>query len=320
MVVPVISTTFASFSRLFSTLQSEEIGWLLLDESGQTLPQAAIGALWRSKRAIVIGDPLQIEPVVTIPDQLIKVIFNEYNVEAGDWAPPAMSAQTLADRTSWFGSMLEMNDGEIWVGSPLRVHRRCVEPMFSISNEVAYNRLMVYDTPESYSIIAKYLGDSSWYDIESQSIAKWSQDEGRLVLSLLHRLFDCGVEEPNIFIITPFKNIADQLKNMIPRDVKVKNHIGKDNIWQWTTDRVGTVHTFQGKEAEAVIFVLGATGDEFSGSRAWAGRTPNILNVAITRAKNRLYVIGNNADWQAAGMFRVLSNSLTKIKTSTTPL
>jgi hypothetical protein len=320
LVVPVISTTFASFSRLFSTLQCEEIGWLLLDESGQALPQAAVGALWRSKRAVVIGDPLQIEPVVTIPNQLIKAIFDEYYIEVDDWAPPVMSVQTLADRTSWFGSMVEMNGGEIWVGSPLRVHRRCVEPMFSISNEVAYNGLMVSDTPESDSIIGNHLGDSSWLDIESQSIAKWSRDEGRLVISLLHNLFDNGIVEPDIFIISPFKNIADQLKNMIKHDVKVKNYIGKDNIWKWTTDRVGTVHTFQGKEAEAVVFVLGATGNEFSGSRVWAGKTPNILNVAITRAKNRLYVIGNNADWQTAGMFSVLSRSLTKIKTSTTSI
>lgn len=317
MVVPVVSTTFASFSRLFSTLNREAIGWLLLDESGQATPQSAVGALWRSKRVVVIGDPLQVPPVVTIPNQLLKSIFHEYQVEVDDWAPPVMSVQTLADRTCWFGSMMEMDDGEIWVGSPLRVHRRCLEPMFSVANKVAYSGLMVSDTPNASSIIGEILGDSHWIDLESQSLSKWSHEEGKLALSLLHQLIDAQLIDPEVFIITPFRNIADQMKNIVARDERMRTVIGRDDIWKWVGERIGTVHTFQGKEAEAVIFILGATGDEHGGARTWAGSPPNILNVAVTRAKKRLYVIGCHKEWQNAGAFDVLSSSL-EVKTTKT--
>ena len=39
-VIPVISTTFASFDRLFQHLEKGDIGWLLVDEAGQATPQS----------------------------------------------------------------------------------------------------------------------------------------------------------------------------------------------------------------------------------------------------------------------------------------
>ena len=70
------------------------------------------------------------------------------------------------------------------------------------------------------------------------------------------------------------------------------------------------MHTFQGKEAEAVILMLGAGRGAKAGSRTWAGATPNLLNVAATRAKRALYVVGNRTEWQSAGVFAVAAEAL----------
>src|SRR5262249_36106207 len=59
----------------------------------------------------------------------------------------------------------------------------------------------------------------------------------------------------------------------------------------------GTVHVSQGKQADVVIFVLG--GDVARpGAKTWVATRPNIMNVAVSRAKHRLFVIGDRSAWQ----------------------
>jgi hypothetical protein len=74
-------------------------------------------------------------------------------------------------------------------------------------------------------------------------------------------------------------------------------------------DWVGTVHTMQGKEADVVILVLGGDPDR-PGARRFAIQEPNLLNVAVTRAKRRLYVIGNRDTWGNEPYFNVLAASI----------
>ena len=144
-LVPVLSTTFASTGRMFGPLGKEELGWLLIDEAGQALPQAAVGALWRAKRAVVVGDPRQLEPISQLPAQVQRELANSFGI-VPDFIPAGRSAQALADRRSRLGTSVQTDADPVWVGMPLRVHRRCETPMFEMSNELAYGGLMVHGT------------------------------------------------------------------------------------------------------------------------------------------------------------------------------
>ena len=277
-VLPAVSTTFASFDRLFSHLGRESLGWLLIDEAGQAVPQSAAGALWRSRRAVVVGDPRQLEPIVNVPFTAQRALQKHFDVPA-TWLPSGNSVQTLADRVSRFGTWLATDDAveEIWVGSPLRVHRRCQQPMFSISNHIAYSGQMVLAT----QIAESSLPPSAWTSVSAlEAEDHWIPAEGAVAQFLLAELCRAGVSPADILLISPFRSVARQLKEMGARHGIT----------------AGTIHVSQGKEAEVVVLVLG--GNPHSpGAKEWASEKPNLLNVAVSRARQRLFIIGNREEW-----------------------
>jgi AAA domain-containing protein len=300
VVVPVVSTTFASLGRLFTGLGRESLGWLFVDEAGQAAPQYAAGALWRARRAVIVGDPLQIQPVVTLPWGGQRALASEYGV-GERWTPSRTSVQQLADRLAEHGTSLPFPAaGEpVWVGTPLRVHRRCDRPMFDISNAIAYDGLMVFGTRAR----DPFPGRDRWCDVASADAeSHWIPAEGQALSALLAELRDASVPAAGIRVISPFRKVAAQAyrvhESVFP-DVSTKNRA------QW----IGTVHTMQGKEADVVILVLG--GDPAKpGARHFATRAPNLLNVAVTRARRRLYIIGNRETWAAAPYFDHLSATI----------
>ena len=307
LVVPAVSTTFASVSRMFGRIGPETFGWLLIDEAGQALPQAAVGALMRSRRAVVVGDPIQIEPVVVLPEQLTEAICGQFGIDPLLYNAPAASAQTLADSATSYMGTFETKLGTREVGVPLLVHRRCSEPMFGISNAVAYENLMVQAKQKSPSKIRDALGPSRWINIRGQGREKWCPEEGDTVVELLQTLRRAGCE-PNLYIVTPFVIVQNNLRGLLRSNGLLDGWV--ENPWRWVNEHVGTVHTVQGREAEVVIFVLGAPRPNQRGARNWAGARPNLLNVAATRAQEAFYVIGNAEHWKSAGFFRQLYERL----------
>ena len=283
--IPVISTTFASFGRMFKNLNENSIGNLFIDEAGQALPQASVGAIFRSKKVMVVGDPSQIKPVVTIDSNVLTLIGRYYKVDEKFVSADA-STQTIVDATSQYG--FQKNADE-WIGIPLWVHRRSNYPMFTIANEISYDGLMVQGKSKEES-----QGKSQWYDSTGKANDKFVKEQADLLKNLIDKRLQ---ENPDLFdeiyVISPFRNVAYKLAQVLDEINFTKRENGK-------VSNVGTVHTFQGKEAKIVYFVLGADSNS-SGAARWAVSDPNMMNVAATRAKEEFYIIGNKKLYGSLG-------------------
>ncbi|EGO8292732.1 replication ATP-dependent helicase, partial [Enterococcus faecalis] len=262
-------------------LPENSISNLFIDEAGQALPQASVGAIFRSKKILVVGDPAQIKPVLSLDPEVLSIIARYYGVDEKFISLDA-STQTIMDAASQYG--FKKNENE-WIGIPLWVHRRSSDPMFTISNEISYDKLMVQGIRGKAS-----KGKAKWFDISGIADNKFVKEQAIFLKKLIeNRSSVVPMEE--IYVITPFKNVAINLRNEL-KSFNFSEH--EKNI------KIGTVHTFQGKEADVVYLVLGADTNNM-GTARWAVCEPNIINVAVTRAKKEFYIIGDKRLYSSLG-------------------
>ena len=298
LLTPVISTTFAAAQTFLGDIsKSGVLGTLIVDEAGQAQPQMALGTMFRCRKAIIVGDPKQIEPVVTDESDIIKQLLSSNLLT--NYKDKKISVQGFADHINPYGTFLGEDDEKEWVGCPLVVHRRCINPMYTISNVLSYCGTMKQQTgaPKEELVKRFILDKSYWIDVigSENSGAKdhFVNGQGEIVLKLLATKFRKDSSDiPKLFIITPFTSVKAGMINKIRNSDLYRN---EPRVKTWLdNNNVGTVHTFQGKGADEVIFLLGCD-DRSTGAVNWVNK--NIVNVAVTRAKFRLYMIGNKNVW-----------------------
>ncbi|QTD40807.1 ATP-binding protein [Sporosarcina sp. Te-1] len=299
LLFPVMSTTFASFCSMYRGIEKDFIGYLVVDEAGQASPQQAAGALWRSRRAVIVGDPIQIEPVVPVDETILHDIRKAFNLSEAYIGLEA-SVQTLADYANPVGTYKGEGGACQRIGIPLWVHRRCEEPMFSIANRIAYQNKMV--------LANQKIGNGQWLDCTGRAVQdQYVREQGQLIVEKIKAHFTTlaeGGATPSIFVITPFTAVKNELKRLVKSKLKSEfPHIGR-----WADRSIGTVHTFQGKEADIVYFVTG-TDTQTDGAANWSCIKPNLLNVAATRAKKEFYVVGDETRFQYKNFYYTIQQT-----------
>ncbi|MFZ5884310.1 MAG: DEAD/DEAH box helicase [Chloroflexota bacterium] len=313
-LTPVVSTSLASFPRLFESFGEGGLDWVLIDEAGQATPQSVAGPIWRAKRTVMVGDPLQVEPVVTLPSSIFRMLGDQLQVP-DIWHPNWTSAQSLADRITPYGAYLGDGKSATWAGLPLRVHRRCQNPMFDIANNIAYDGQMVHAVRPANQMTP--LGVSAWYDVPHGQVEQQHAitEELNTMMQIVGKLLPESTTD--IFVISPFKSVAHRAERRLRSAGVLREHRGDDGAQELKAEtnqprvQVGTIHALQGKETDAVILVLGGNPSS-PGAKSWASSKPNMLNVAITRAKQHLYVVGNHSTWSRYPYFGELARSLPK--------
>ncbi len=294
LVYPVMTSTLASSMGLFFSPKMDIYDFLIVDEAGMITPNLLFPLICRSKRAMVVGDPKQLEPIVTL-DEKEKEEYKEkeWNYietqEARKYIEYQKYSPTMSNAYHRAAKCQTVEFDDIGDGIELDEHRRCLSDIAKIFIDIAkYDRLKIETNalkPEDKHYVPySNLGSRSlhYFDVQIDSMKdNVNIKEIDQIDEVLNFIEESGFDLKNdVGIITPYRNQASKLISRFKTRI---NHTRK-------LEKIGTVHKFQGAEFPVVIFssVVG-TNDSIN----FINSKPNMLNVAVSRAKFVFITVGN---------------------------
>ncbi|OCC12505.1 caspase, EACC1-associated type [Streptomyces sp. PTY087I2] len=272
---------------------------VVIDEASQCSIAAVLPLLFRARRALIIGDPMQLTHIPGIsPEQ-----ERQARVRAG------LSAAWLEDRRlayhvhSSYHAAAQNGESALLLDE----HYRCHPEIAEIVNGHCYSGALELMTDVRRQIPAIDLMNTgegapvlAWAHVPSGESARgpggksWrNPSEGAAVADIVRALLRRLPESATVGVVTPFRAQKDALESMI----------GSDRV------RVGTVHAFQGGQRDVMILSPVATTNTPQRTAHWVTSQVSLWNVAITRAKSQLITVGNHAYWQQeTGLPHLLSS------------
>ena len=296
------------------------IDLLIVDEAGQVSPEVGVATFALAKKAIVVGDTLQIEPVWNVPVKVDYANLIRYNIvnsvedanilddlETKGFLSSSGSIMRMAQKSSPYHAYPAMERGMM-----LTEHRRCFDEIIGYCNKLAYNGLLEAKKGPARNTLFPPMqfidsksnsttnGKSRSNTEEAVSIAQWI---------LTH-------QQQLIRHYQSIENIAADKEERIPRQLHLADIVGivtpftgqkyelvkacKSNGILVAGLTIGTVHALQGAERPIVLFSA-TYGLNDVDKGYFFDRGVNMLNVAVSRAKDAFILFGCAAIFKQKG-------------------
>ncbi|XP_004345662.1 immunoglobulin mu binding protein 2 [Capsaspora owczarzaki ATCC 30864] len=244
--------------------------WVIIDEAPQSMEVHCWMAILKGKRLVLAGDHKQLPPTIlsdaaekkglslTLFDRLIKAY--------GDQVTRMLTVQYRMNAKIMQWSSNEMYGGKLTSAPSVQAHLLCELPRVKKTEETE-SALFFIDTT-----------GCSLYETEAaDDESKSNEGEADVVVQHVKRLLDAGVTERDMAVITPYNAQVGRLRSKLSV--------------QYPQLEIGSVDGFQGREKEAVVISLVRSNDKREVGFLAEHRR---LNVAITRARRHVCVIGDS--------------------------
>ncbi len=251
---------------------------LVIDEASQCDIASALPLILRAKQVVVIGDPMQLRHISRVEPEEELAIKGHLNLSGAVHLKYAEASlwDYVRNWLPWCG------DARPCV---LENHYRCHPDIIGYSNEMFYNTLMFGGLNVCTASRQNDVTPAGiiWKDIRGAQVNASTNVNIEEVNEVIRIAIGYANTNANlaIGIVTPFSAQAERINSQIP--AQLRGRIVAD-----------TVHKFQGDEKDVMIYSLVVTDNSPESKIKWIDyKVPNLVNVAVTRAKHLLVIVGN---------------------------
>jgi DNA replication ATP-dependent helicase Dna2 len=259
------ATPFALQSQRLANVEFDVV---LFDEASQiTLPLAIMGMLAGGKY-IFIGDENQLPPVTVFSAQeASQVSIFAYLAGRGH--------ETMLEITYRLNDTLAE-----W---PSRTfYRNQLKP----SLEAAARRLNLSLEATRWDFVLDPASPAVFLDLCHQNTSVRSRIEAEVVLELVFSLLMREVSPDEIGVVVPYRAQSRLIRSLLRRNL-MDEEVSKRLV-------VDTVERMQGQEREVVLVSFATASPKFAAQVADFLFQPQRLNVAVTRARSKLILVGSH--------------------------
>lgn len=240
---------------------------VIIDEAGQADFASALPLLARAKRAMIVGDPRQLQHITQIPARAEEDLAGRAGI------PDQVQSEFNYIANSLYGVIANRLDSTPIL---LRDHFRSHPDIIGISNRAFYGDQLRIHTPAA----GHDLTPVEWHPVSGtfergpNGRSAKNLHEAHEAVRIAEQLARRGL---SVGIVSPFRAQVNAIRGLVSE---------ADDI------AVDTAHGFQGDERDAIVVSLVVNGDASEYLWAHAGNN-NLVNVAITRARSVLRIVGD---------------------------
>ncbi|MFQ6069854.1 MAG: AAA domain-containing protein [Candidatus Aminicenantales bacterium] len=307
-VLKIWSSTLRSIRRTFP-LSPGIFDYVIFDEASQVDLPSAAPALYRAKRAIIVGDPMQLTHIAGITRDIDKGLAKNHGlIEEKDIYPVKIR---YCDVSLYKAAENSLNHKPILLTN----HYRSEDQIITLCNKAFYKGRLKIMTMLDHSQYPSSLPlGVHWVNCEGEVYkhpagSRINQAEVLLVNEVFQDVLrKISGTNLSIGVVTPYSRqqnaIHERIFQSTPSELLEKHDI-----------KILTAHKFQGSEKDIVIFSLVLAAHGNGNSDRWYNIYPQILNVALSRAKYLLYIVGDkNFCYGRAGVLKRLVETYDEIK------
>lgn len=255
---------------------------VVIDEASQCDIASVLPMLYRAKRAVIIGDPKQLSHISTISKGQDLNLINKYGVKMG-WSYSENSLYAIGSSLAEPRMIIQLRD-----------HHRSYADIIEFSNKEFYDgKLRVATNYDRLKCPTNTKAGIRWINIVGKTVrpssgGAYNDIEAHEIMNELKRLVIDNDYHGSVGVVTPFRSQADRIRKVIEENAELYSYLSINNDFQ-----VDTVHKFQGDERDVMIFSPTISIGTSSGALGFLSNTGNLFNVAITRARAVLVVVGD---------------------------